>query len=541
MTLALPAIVSASSADLTSSGSGSQFDAVIAVYPKVSQDLLSDLSLNAYSAIDKDFGSSLTVVPDPNVAGGRLILAPTGSLNGDSDDVRKFQETTKAAMKRAQAAGAVAPLIYFPYKIDGDDAEGDYVKYIEVSLLGALSAVFDPIDVREHYEKIGKSQYTIQKIGVLSSTSSELTDERIQFVSAIELGRRVAKDLGSPNCERMTPIKFTEYVECYFKPKSDIKLTVVEDINVIQKEYPLLHAVSRCSLSVPRHFPRVVKLEYKSAEPSMVKENLYFVGKGVTYDTGGADIKAGGIMRGMSRDKCGAAAVAGFMATVAELKPKHVNVTAILGLVRNSVGSNAYVSDEVLYSRAGLRVLVGNTDAEGRMVMTDPLCECKELVLANRKDGINIPSRLFTVATLTGHAIRAYGPYGICLDNGPARKANISPRIQAGGHILGDPFEISTLRREDYAYVMPGSSAEDVVQANDKSSSDTPRGHQYPMAFMSVASGLCEFGLDKEKRDQIAYTHVDIAASAEQLSGVGFSLPEVTGNPVPSFAAAFLL
>lgn len=83
--------------------------------------------------------------------------------------------------------------------------------------------------------------------------------------------------------------------------------------------------------------------------------SLYFVGKGVTYDTGGADIKAGGVMRGMSRDKCGAATVAGFMATVAELKPKNVNVTAILSLVRNSVGSNAYVSDEVLYSRNGLR------------------------------------------------------------------------------------------------------------------------------------------------------------------------------------------
>jgi len=136
--------------------------------------------------------------------------------------------------------------------------------------------------------------------------------------------------------------------------------------------------------------------------PSFFPYSLYFVGKGVTYDTGGADIKAGGVMRGMSRDKCGAASVAGFMATVAELQPKHVNVTAILSLVRNSVGSNAYVSDEVIYSRAGLRVLVGNTDAEGRMVMTDPLCECKEMILAERKAGTFIPSRLFTVATLTG-------------------------------------------------------------------------------------------------------------------------------------------
>lgn len=272
----------------------------------------------------------------------------------------------------------------------------------------------------------------------------------------------------------------------------------------------------------------------------------------------------------MSRDKCGAAAVTGFMATLAELRPKHVNVTAIVGLVRNSVGSNAYVSDEVIYSRAGLRVLVGNTDAEGRMVMTDLLCECKERVLAERKSEVHTPSRLFTVATLTGmsllapsfkstclmekrlivlltsgtrlgHVIRAYGPYGACLDNGPARKAGISNRIQAGGHILGDPFEVSTLRREDFALVAAGCPAEDVVQANHLPSSATPRGHQFPMAFMVVASGLRNHGLDKEKSEQIAYTHVDVAGCAESLTTGGLSLPEVTGNPVPAFAATFLL
>ncbi|KAF9569989.1 hypothetical protein BGW38_008788, partial [Lunasporangiospora selenospora] len=256
-----------------------------------------------------------------------------------------------------------------------------------------------------HYEKVGKDHYTVQKIGVLAASGAGLTDGRLSFVNAVELGRRVAKDLGSPNCERMTPIKFAEYVEDNFRNKSAVKVTVISDIDVIEKEYPLLHAVARCSLSgtdpiggggdeddVPRHVPRVVKLEYRSDDISKVKESLYFIGKGVTYDTGGADIKAGGVMRGMSRDKCGAATAAGFMATIAELKPKHVNVTVVLGLVRNSVGSNAYVSDEIIYSRAGKRVLVGNTDAEGRMVMTDLLCESKEAVLEERKAGLHIPS-----------------------------------------------------------------------------------------------------------------------------------------------------
>src|SRR5690606_16228544 len=103
MTLALPSIVSASRGDLTATSQ--KFDAVVTVFPAYSEAVASIFtSLSAHSAIDKSFGSSLTVLHDPSVAGGRLVLAPTGSLNGDSDDVRKFQETTKAAMKRALAA-----------------------------------------------------------------------------------------------------------------------------------------------------------------------------------------------------------------------------------------------------------------------------------------------------------------------------------------------------------------------------------------------------------------------------------------------------
>ncbi len=82
---------------------------------------------------------------------------------------------------------------------------------------------------------------------------------------------------------------------------------------------------------------------------------MFLVGKGVCYDTGGADVKTGGAMRGMSRDKGGAAAVAGFLKTVGALQPTTVNVSASLAFVRNSVGSDAYVSDEIIVSRAGLR------------------------------------------------------------------------------------------------------------------------------------------------------------------------------------------
>lgn len=132
---------------------------------------------------------------------------------------------------------------------------------------------------------------------------------------------------------------------------------------------------------VPRHDGRVVHLEY-NPPPSdgSVDTTLFFVGKGITYDTGGADVKANGVMAGMHRDKCGAAAIAGLFRTIGLMQPPGLCVKASLAFVRNSIGAESYVADEIIVSRAGKRVRIGNTDAEGRMVMADLLCEAKEQV-----------------------------------------------------------------------------------------------------------------------------------------------------------------
>ena len=87
------------------------------------------------------------------------------------------------------------------------------------------------------------------------------------------------------------------------------------------------------------------------------------------------------MMAGMSRDKIGSANVAGFMKVVSMLKPSKVKVIGAMCMVRNSCGSNAYVSDEIITSRAGVRLRVINTDAEGRMAMVDVLAHMKEKAL----------------------------------------------------------------------------------------------------------------------------------------------------------------
>ncbi|MEJ7734857.1 MAG: aminopeptidase, partial [Polyangiaceae bacterium] len=172
----------------------------------------------------------------------------------------------------------------------------------------------------------------------------------------------------------------------------------------------------------------------------------------------------------------------------------------LLGLVRNSIGEESFVSDEVIRSRAGVRVRIGNTDAEGRLVLADLLARGKELCA-----GAPEPS-LFSVATLTGHVYRAHGPYIGVIGNGPARARGIVDALDARGELWAEPCERSRPRREDYAFVAGRSSAEDVVSSNRLASVNTPRGHQFPFAFLDIAAGL--------RRSPLPFVHLDIAGVA---------------------------
>ena len=99
--------------------------------------------------------------------------------------------------------------------------------------------------------------------------------------------------------------------------------------------------------------------------------------------------------------------------------------------------------------------------------------------------------QLMTVATLTGHACLAVGDYSIIMDNGPARAAGTAIKVQEAGEKIGDMFEISTVRREDWDFVSDKSGEfVSVLQCNNAPSSRTPRGHQMPGAFMMAVSGL---------------------------------------------------
>ena len=142
--------------------------------------------------------------------------------------------------------------------------------------------------------------------------------------------------------------------------------------------------------------PRFIIMEYKGAAAS--KKPVCFVGKGLTFDSGGISIKPSSGMHEMKYDMCGGANVIGTMLAIARLKLK-VNAVAYVPATENMPGPMANKPGDILTARNGKQVEVLNTDAEGRLILMDALsyaCEKK-------------PAIIFDAATLTGAVIMALG------------------------------------------------------------------------------------------------------------------------------------
>ena len=362
---------------VSSSLEDTNYDCLVMVSPDTDSDHANVSSaLSSLKSVDKAALDCVSVLA-VDLPCKRMVFSPTGPLTRDYDDVRRFSDAATAGLKRALSAGSTNPLVMVRGSLPGGKAEEAQL----AGLLGALAALYVPLEIRD----LGKERSSKVK-GLGWSGTKQVLEEAL----AIERGRIVCRDIGGSDPERTAAPRVEEYIKEYFAGTS-VKVEVVQGQETFEKEYPCLAAVNRCASQVPRHDGRVIWLTYEPAD-GKVEKSLYLVGKGITYDTGGADIKAGGVMAGMSRDKCGAAAAAGIMATVSHLAPKGVRLVSAMAMVRNSVGSNCYVADEIITSRAGVRLRVGNTDAEGRMAMVDVLCHAKEKAL--KSPGV------FTVLTI---------------------------------------------------------------------------------------------------------------------------------------------
>ena len=167
-------------------------------------------------------------------------------------------------------------------------------------------------------------------------------------------------------------------------------MTVVEGVDLLTENFPAIHAVGRAA----DRAPRLLKLEWGNES----NPRLALCGKGVCFDTGGLNLKPGAGMGLMKKDMGGAAHTLALARLVMQAKLP-VRLLLLIPAVENAVSGNAYRPGDVIPTRKGLSIEIGNTDAEGRVVLADALAYACE----------HEPDLVIDFATLTGAARVAMG------------------------------------------------------------------------------------------------------------------------------------
>ncbi len=215
-------------------------------------------------------------------------------------------------------------------------------------------------------------------------------DNAAMEASRIARGVFLARDLINTPASDMGPQELEDAAETLHR-RFDAHLSVIRGEDLLKQNYPMIHAVGRAS----DRAPRLIDLTWGRKDAP----KLTLVGKGVCFDTGGLNLKPGNAMALMKKDMGGAAAALGLAQIIMDAG-LDVRVRVLVAAVENSVAGNAFRPGDVLQSRKGLTVEIGNTDAEGRLVLGDALAEADT----------EQPDLLIDFATLTGAARVALGP-----------------------------------------------------------------------------------------------------------------------------------
>jgi leucyl aminopeptidase len=246
-----------------------------------------------------------------------------------------------------------------------------------------------------------------------------LTNAVAQIEPAARLARAtyLVRDLVNTPTADMGPAELEKAAEDLAR-SHDATLVVTQG-DTLEQHYPMIHAVGRAAAR--SHAPRLIELIWGKPE----HPKIAVIGKGVCFDSGGLDIKPSSAMRLMKKDMGGAAHALALAQLIME-NHLPVRLHLLIPAVENAIAGNAFRPGDVLASRNGITVEIGNTDAEGRLVLGDAITKAAE----------DAPELILDFATLTGAARVALGP------DLPAIFANddaLADGLHSSGKAVDDP------------------------------------------------------------------------------------------------------
>jgi len=321
---------------------------------------------------------------------------------GNNPEYKTIENSFRRILSKNSTLVDKEVLIDFPDAFSADQIEAALVGF----QLGAYSIGFYKKEKPKDYSKLKVEVATvIDKAKSLAERANTIADSKIEAFKLVDL---------PPN--KITPEYLADWAKNLGK-KSKLEVKVLDVKKAKSENLEAFLAVGRGSAKEPRF----IVIEYRHPK---AKFHLGLVGKGVTFDTGGLNVKTQG-MHHMKSDMGGAAAVLATTQLIAELD-LHVNLTTIVPAVENAIDKDAYLPSEVIGSHAGLSIEVIDTDAEGRLILADGL----SYLIKNYKT-----DQVIDLATLTGSSIGTFGFECAALFS---NDGNLSHGLQQAGEEVGE-------------------------------------------------------------------------------------------------------
>ncbi len=434
----------------------------------VSRAVLSKINAGADQGAVTGAANEGVFFREAHVAGARHLLTVGlgDSRNLEPETLRQAAAAIVANLKSAKSRTAVIGLESLPHNsLSGDST-------LQALTEGLLLSNYAFVQFKESKDPDG-----IERIQFVTPSKAKGFEKGVEVGTTIAECVNFGRWLGDHPANRMTPTILAEETVKAAKG-TKLKVNVWDKSRIKQEKMGAFLGVSVGSAQDPRF----IIMEYNGTSSS--KKPICFVGKGLTFDTGGISIKPAGGMEEMKYDMCGGANVIATMLAIARLKLK-VNAIGLVPATENMPGAAALKPGDILIARNGKSIEVNNTDAEGRLILADALvyaCEQK-------------PAMIVDAATLTGAMVVALGN----LHTGVfTRNTKMRDRIQKAADASGEwiwPMPLTDMHARD----MRGTYAD----LSNVSSTGRNAGSATAAAF-----------LEQFVDNDIPWVHCDIAGTA---------------------------
>ncbi|MFV9615109.1 MAG: leucyl aminopeptidase [Gammaproteobacteria bacterium] len=361
--------------------------------------------------IEGDLGNTLLLHNIKNTLCDRVLLIGCGKEK--NIDVKTFYKINHSMVKTLQASGATEIASYLT-EVPVKNKDINWKIQHSIEAIDETLYQFNQLksEKKETRRPLRKFIFSVNGRGQLMQG-----EKAVRQGMAISTGIHLAKDLGNLPGNICTPDYLAKQAEVLAKQYKNVKTTILEEKDMEKLGMGSLLSVSKGS----REPAKLITIEYMAGDKKQAP--IVFVGKGVTFDSGGISLKPGAGMDEMKYDMCGAASVIGVISACAELQLP-INIVGIIPTVENMPDGIASRPGDIVTSMSGQTIEILNTDAEGRLIL------CDALTYAEKFD----PDVVIDIATLTGACIVALGahPAGLLSNHSPLANDLLSAGQSSG-------------------------------------------------------------------------------------------------------------